>query len=108
VPSRDAGATKDDVLASLRRCYDPETPLNVVDLGLIDGVEVEGRTAIIRMMMTTRCSPAQAWLQGEIKRRAEGVDGIDRAHVDVVWEPRWTPKRITRQGRSRLKLGSQE
>ena len=99
---------KDRVLRALKTVYDPEIPVNVVDLGLIYDLDLRplasGGTAIeIKMTLTAAgCGMGQI-IATDVKRRLEALPGVTEASVDVVWEPPWTPARISPAGR--LKLG---
>jgi metal-sulfur cluster biosynthetic enzyme len=94
--------TSDEILTELRQVFDPEIPVNIVDLGLIYDVEVDGGKCNIRMSLTSQSCPAAQSLPAEAKRRAEGMDGIDIANVEVVWDPQWTPQMISAEGRAIL------
>lgn len=85
---------------SLRRIYDPEIPINIVDLGLIYGIDwpEEGRVRI-RMTMTSPGCPVAGMLQDEVKAAAERVEGIRAAEVRIVWDPPWHPDRMSTEAK---------
>ena len=101
--------TKDDVFAVLRTCRDPEIPVNIVDLGLVYGVEVEesgppaGAYAVsVKMTLTSPGCPMSRSISAEVQRKLLGLEHVRQAKVDLVWEPAWHPSMITAEGRLHL------
>ncbi len=93
-----------DVIAALREIFDPEIPVNIYDLGLIYGVEVdEHRDATVTMTLTTPHCPAAESMPGEVELRAASVPGVRDAEVNLVWDPPWGPDRMSDE--ARLELG---
>jgi probable FeS assembly SUF system protein SufT len=106
----DAGPLDESrVLRALKNVYDPEIPVNIVDLGLIYQLRIrplaDGRSAVdVQMSLTAPgCGMGQI-IAADVKSRLEAVPGIAEAHVEVVWEPPWTPQRISPAGRAKLGL----
>ena len=107
--------TEDDVLVALRDCYDPELPVNIVDLGLIYSVKVtpdpNARRAFPRqrvevdMTMTSQGCPSHAMIVEQVRNRLAGVPEISQTLVNLVWEPAWTPDRISPKARAQLGIG---
>jgi len=73
---------------------DPEIGLNIIDLGLVYDIEVDGDVADIQMTLTSPSCPMGPYIMSETKAAAETVDGINHAEVILVWEPYWTEDRI--------------
>lgn len=94
--------TREQVMERLRYCYDPEIPLNVVDLGLIYGVEVEDGDVSVEMTLTAQGCPSHVEIGRDIKRTVESMPGVNTCKVNVVWDPPWTPHRISAEGRQKL------
>lgn len=93
-----------DVIAALREIFDPEIPVNIYDLGLIYGVEVDdSRDATVTMTLTTPHCPVAESMPGEIELRVSSVPGIRDAEVVLVWEPAWGPHKMSDE--ARLELG---
>ena len=99
---------------ALRVCYDPELPVNIVDLGLVYGVRVEldrdapgvdprFRVGIV-LTMRTPSDEREAMLRAQVANRLLGLRDISRADIDVVWEPAWTAERMTAAARQQLRL----
>jgi probable FeS assembly SUF system protein SufT len=97
------------VLRALRNVYDPEIPVNVVDLGLIYDLQIQpladgGSTVDVQMTLTAPgCGMGQI-IATDVKSRLEALAGVAQVHVDVVWEPPWNPERISPAGRAKLGL----
>lgn len=97
--------TQDAVLDALRDVYDPEIPVNIVDLGLIYGLElVDDDKVHITMTMTFPGCPASAYLHEEVRMRVESMGGVDSVDVTVVWDPPWSPDMIAPQAKRMLGL----
>lgn len=92
------------VIAALHTIYDPEIPVNIYELGLIYGVEVgdDGR-AEVRMTLTAPACPVAGALVQEVAEKAGQVEGVSTSHVELVWDPPWTPDRMSEA--AQLELG---
>lgn len=95
-------ASPEDVYAELRQVYDPEIPVNIVDLGLIYDVKVEGPKAKITMTLTSQACPEARTIPEVMKRRCNTLDGVDETEIEIVWEPAWGPHLISEEGRKIL------
>ena len=112
VPSTDASTTgqqvdEDAVWAQLRNVYDPEIPVNVVDLGLIYDLQLEplaeGRTRVrVKMSLTAQGCGMGPSIAMDARQRIETLPGVEEADVQVVWDPPWSPQMISAEGRSKL------
>ena len=91
--------------SALHEVLDPETGVNVVDLGLIYGLSRDGGAVRVTMTLTTRACPAGGAMVEGVKRRLEQLDGVSTVDVDVTFDPMWTPNRITPEGREQLGWG---
>ncbi len=81
---------------ALRKIFDPEIPMNIVDLGLIYGVDwADNGNVRIRMSMTSAGCPVTGLLQEQVKAAAEAIPGIRSAEVTIVWDPPWSPERMS-------------
>lgn len=94
--------TEDQVFDALRQIEDPEIGLNIVDLGLIYDVDVEGSTVNVRMTLTSPGCPVGPQILGGAKMVVMTLDGVDEANVELVWDPFWTPDRINPDYRAAL------
>ena len=109
--------TEEVVREALRDCYDPEVPCNIVDLGLVYRVEVApdpdapgaGIVGVpprhrvrIELTLTSKGCPAHSQIIAQIEGRLSAFETISGATVDLVWEPAWSPQRISTEGRKAL------
>ncbi len=98
--------TEEQVYSALRKCMDPEIPVNIVDLGLIYGVKVaDGKDVDIRMTMTTRGCPLHDTLVSDVKRYVGKINGIGNINVEIVWEPQWSIEKMDSAAREKLGFG---
>ncbi len=94
--------TEEEVWALLRQVHDPEYGLNLVDLGLIYRVEVTDEKVAVDLTLTTPHCPAGDVILGGVEAVLAPIPGQRRKEVRLVWEPAWTPDRLTAEGRSYL------
>ena len=90
------------VLEALRQCYDPEIPVNVVDLGLIYQIRIEGDAVSVLMTLTAIGCPVAPEVMAEVQGRVKEVEGVTSCEVDLTFEPMWTPERMTEDARWEL------
>ena len=87
---------KDQIIAALRKVYDPEMPVNIYELGLIYDIIVDESSAVgIRMTLTAPACPAAQSLPVEVKNKVAQVPGVTTVKVDIVWEPPWDRDRMS-------------
>lgn len=98
------GELQQAVIDALKEIYDPEIPVNIYDLGLIYGVEVDDEAdATVTMTLTTPHCPVAETMPAEVELRASSVPGIRDAEVELVWDPPWSPEKMSDE--ARLELG---
>lgn len=95
---------ENDVIETLKTIYDPEIPVNIYDMGLIYSVDVQedGRVRV-EMTLTAPGCPVAVSLPLEVEEKVRQVPGVKEAKVEVVWDPPWTPDRMSEE--ARLELG---
>jgi metal-sulfur cluster biosynthetic enzyme len=99
--------SQEDVLSALRQCYDPEIPVNIVDLGLIYDVRIDPapdqmQDVTVEMTLTAQGCPAHVEISSQVKSRLEQLPGVRNAAVNIVWNPPWTPERLSPDARKQL------
>lgn len=95
--------TREDILGALKEVYDPEIPINIVDLGLIYRVEFPTpETVEIDMTLTGMGCPVGPQMVESVKSTALMVEGVKDAKVQLVWKPAWDPKKATDDGKIML------
>ncbi|MCX6767817.1 MAG: metal-sulfur cluster assembly factor [Candidatus Micrarchaeota archaeon] len=90
------------VMDALRKCIDPEIGVDIVDLGLVYGVQVRGDGVKVKMTLTTPGCPMHAFFVKDVEEKVKAVPGVRKAEVEMVWDPPWTPARISEEARKRL------
>jgi metal-sulfur cluster biosynthetic enzyme len=92
----------------MRGCYDPEIPVNIVDLGLIYDLRIdegeEGKQVFVKMTLTAQGCGMGPVIADDAKTRIEKLGSVESAHVDIVWEPQWNPRMISEEGKKVLGL----
>jgi len=92
------------VIEAISSVYDPEIPVNIYDLGLIYDIEITPQAdVVIEMTLTSPACPVAGSLPGDVQRVVTDVEGVRVADVNLVWDPPWTPDRMT-EG-AKLELG---
>jgi FeS assembly SUF system protein len=92
------------IINELRQCYDPEIPVNIYELGLIYGIDVQPNGEIhVRMTLTSPACPVAGSLPGEVKAKLCKLANVTAANVEVVWEPPWEKNLMSED--ARLLLG---
>jgi metal-sulfur cluster biosynthetic enzyme len=111
--------TEQDVISALKSCYDPEIPVNIVDLGLIYKVNFapvdagqnqdqdqnqnkDKQDVTIDMTLTAQGCPEHVNISMQVKSRLEQLPGIRNAAVNIVWTPPWTPERLSPDAKKQL------
>ena len=99
-------ATLNEELArnALRQVKDPELDLNIVDLGLVYGIDVEDGDVRVTMTLTSPGCPAGPMITNDAYRVLRGLEGVKDVNIDIVWEPYWTPERIDPKVRALMGL----
>ena len=100
---------REQVLDALRSVVDPEIPINVVDLGLIYGVDLsDTNTVTVRMTMTAPQCPMAGYLMQQVEQAVRAVPGVEDVHVDLVFDPPWEPSMIRGDALRGLGIGDGE
>ena len=103
-PSEPGGDIYEGVISALKEIFDPEIPVNIYDLGLIYGVEVDDEAhVIVNMTLTTPHCPVAESMPAEVELRVCAVPGVRDAEVNLVWDPAWDPQKMSDE--AKLELG---
>jgi FeS assembly SUF system protein len=98
---------KNHVIEALHKCFDPEIPVNIYELGLIYDIAIAPTGAVdVKMTLTSPGCPVAGTLPGDVQRRIVPLENVTSAKVDVVWDPPWTPARMSEA--AKLQLGIDE
>ncbi|MFQ5589800.1 MAG: metal-sulfur cluster assembly factor [Phycisphaerae bacterium] len=100
-----AQALEAQVLEVLRTCYDPEIPVNIYELGLVYKVDIDpGGSVVIEMTLTSPMCPVAGAILAEVESKVRAIDGVAGASVVLVWDPPWSPDRMSEAARLQLNL----
>ena len=98
--------TKDQVYLQLKKCMDPDIPVNIVDLGLIYDVEIKKEKDVdIKMTMTTRGCPLHNTMVNDVKKSVSKINGVGNINVEIVWDPPWSIDKMDPKAREMLGFG---
>ena len=97
--------TRDDVVEALRQVEDPELGMDIVELGLLYDVEVEGPKVKVTYSLTSMGCPAGPLIQEDITRVASELPGVEGVETEVTWDPPWTPERMSDDAKFILGFG---
>jgi metal-sulfur cluster biosynthetic enzyme len=97
--------TKDEVIEALREVEDPELGMDIVELGLLYDVEVEGPKVVVTHSLTSIGCPAGPMIQEGIHEAASAVPGVGEVAVELTWDPPWTPERMSDDAKFILGFG---
>ena len=107
VVGRGASPSREAVIGALDNCYDPccrDRRISVVDMGLIESIEIENRKVEIEMVLTTGWCPFASRLLEMVTEEVGALSTVDNVNVDVIWDPTWTPERMSDSAREKLRL----
>jgi len=94
--------TKQDVMKVLKKCYDSEIGISLVDLGLIYDVQVKDDKVYIKMTLTTPGCPMHVFMVNDVEEKVKKMKGVKEVKVELVWDPQWTPDRMSREAKKKL------
>jgi probable FeS assembly SUF system protein SufT len=100
------GNLEQAVWTQLKTCYDPEIPVNIVDLGLVYSLDIQsgesGSSVTVQMTLTAPGCGMGPIIASEARQKVLTLDGVTDANVELVWDPPWSPERISEEGRQKL------
>jgi metal-sulfur cluster biosynthetic enzyme len=96
--------TKEEILNALQSVSDPEIGMDIVNLGLVYEVQINGDKVYIKMTMTAPTCPVTPWILAEAQRVVENLQGVEAADVELVWEPPWNPSLMTDYAKEQLNM----
>jgi metal-sulfur cluster biosynthetic enzyme len=98
----DADALKEQILEALKNVHDPELGINIVDLGLVYGVEIEGDAVHVTYTLTTMGCPIGPLIEAEIRQFLSTVEGVEQVEAEMVLRPPWTPEMMSEEAKAAL------
>lgn len=105
LPAEETDRLADEIVAALKTVFDPEIPADIYELGLIYRVDIkDDRSVDVEMTLTTPNCPAAGELPQMVENAVASVRGVGVVNVSVIWEPPWTPDRMTDEARLVLNM----
>jgi metal-sulfur cluster biosynthetic enzyme len=101
-PAGDNGSLRDRVIEGLREVNDPELGINIVDLGLVYDVSIEGDAVHVTYTLTTMGCPIGPLIEEQIRKMIEPLEGVDRVEAEMVLSPPWTPEKMSEEAKAAL------
>jgi metal-sulfur cluster biosynthetic enzyme len=101
-----ATITEGQVYEALKECYDPEIPVNLVDLGLIYDVKIIDEWVGVKMTLTTPGCGMSGMISQNVKNRVLRIPGVKDADVRIVWDPAWSPTRMSDEAKKKLGMNA--
>lgn len=95
--------TTEQITEVLKTCYDPEIPVNIVDLGLIYNIDIKKDKVGIKMTLTAPGCPMSGMIMDEIKNKVGTLKGVKDVEVEMLWDPAWSPDKMSQE--AKLQLG---
>jgi len=94
--------TKEKVLEVLSQVYDPEIPIDIVNLGLVYDVQINDNTVNLKMTMTSPGCPSAREIILESQTLVSEIEGVKEANVEIVWDPPWSPEKMSEEARTSM------
>ncbi|MCK5571471.1 MAG: metal-sulfur cluster assembly factor [Bacteroidetes bacterium] len=98
--------TEEQVIEALKECYDPEIPVNLVELGLIYDVKILDDWVGVKMTLTTPGCGMSGMISQDVRNRLLRIPGVKDADVRLVWEPAWSPARMSPEAKRKLGMNA--
>jgi len=90
---------KSEVIKKLKECYDPEIPINIIDLGLVYDLKIKEGDVRIKMTLTAIGCPLAGLIVEDVKKKVKQIKGVKNVDVDIIWDPPWTPEKMSKKAR---------
>jgi FeS assembly SUF system protein len=101
----DLAALNETIIEAIKTVFDPEIPVDIYELGLIYGIDIDPEGAVnVEMTLTSPACPAAGSLPPEVELKVAGVDGVTTSKVVVVWDPPWTPELMSEAAKLELNM----
>jgi FeS assembly SUF system protein len=94
--------SKEEVVTVLKDCYDPEIPINIWDLGLVYDINVENDNVGVKMTLTAPGCMMGGMIAEEVKAKIKAMSGVKDAKVELVWDPPWTPDKMSEEAKAQM------
>ncbi|MEM3791547.1 MAG: iron-sulfur cluster assembly protein [Candidatus Micrarchaeaceae archaeon] len=100
-----AKLTRRDIVKVLKNTVDPEIGMNIVDLGLLQGIEIdENNNVKVKMTMTSPMCPVTSIILADAQLRIESIPGVGKVEIELSWDPMWSPEMISEEARAAMQV----
>lgn len=100
-----AKITAEQIVTALKGCVDPEIGLNIVDLGLIQGISIDDKNNVkVKLTMTSPMCPVTSVILADVQLRIEHLQDVGSVDIDLVWDPAWSPEMISEEARMSMNM----
>jgi FeS assembly SUF system protein len=96
--------TRDSVISALKKVYDPEIPVNILDLGLVYDIDVAGGKVGVKMTMTSPTCPMAGEIMEMARAEIAKIDGVGEIEIDLAWDPAWNLSMMSDEAKAELDL----
>lgn len=96
--------TKDEVLTALNDVYDPEIPVNIVDLGLVYDIKIIDDWVGVKMTLTSQGCGLSDQIANNVRQRVSALSGVSDADVRIVWQPAWNPSMMSEAAKKKVQF----
>ncbi|SMD30601.1 metal-sulfur cluster assembly factor [Picrophilus oshimae] len=96
--------TKEEILEVLKGVSDPEIGMDVVNLGLVYDIKIDGNRVYIKMTMTAPTCPVTPWILTQAQKEVENLPGVEAADIELVWDPPWNPSMMSDEAKEQLNM----
>lgn len=93
---------QEEIKEKLKECYDPEIPVNIVDLGLIYSIDVEGSDVAVTMTLTAVGCPVADQMKDQVVAKVKEFDDIENVECEITFDPPWDTDMVTEEGEAKL------
>ncbi|WMW26239.1 metal-sulfur cluster assembly factor [Methanolobus sediminis] len=100
--------TEEEVMDVLRECYDPEIPINIVDLGFVRDIEIEGDSVHIKLTLTSPGCPMYRTIGDDVRQKVLGIEGVRDVEVEFVFDTQWTPDEMSDKAKKKMGFDEKE
>lgn len=94
--------TEEEIREKLKECYDPEIPINIVDLGLIYDIEIDGERVDVTQTLTAVGCPVADQMKAQVEAKVKELEGVEESHCEIVYDPPWNPDMVSEEGKQAL------
>lgn len=96
---------REQIINNLKTIFDPEIPVNIYELGLVYNIDIDTQNKVnLKMTLTSPSCPVAGSLPGEVETKVKSVEGVSDCTVELVWDPPWTPEKMTEAARLQLNM----